>query len=87
MGIPFRAASKGNKQTKRMLGNTHDPIERARDAAKTPGEKSTKKRQINGITPDITMDVRNAGVQGAGDLGLGEFVIFSKKRLFFRVKL
>ena len=33
--IPFRAASKWNKQTKGMLGNLHDPIERARDAAKT----------------------------------------------------
>ena len=45
-GIPFRAASKGKKQTKGMLGNLFHPIERTREAAKTPGEKSAKKRQI-----------------------------------------
>jgi len=43
-----------------MLENLHDPIERARDATKTPGVKSAKKRQINGIIPDIMIDVRNA---------------------------
>ena len=43
-GTPFRAASKGDKQTKGMLEKLLDPIERARDAAKTPGEKSSKKR-------------------------------------------
>ena len=43
-----------------MLGNLFDPIERARDAANIPGGKSTKKRQINGIIPDIIIDVRNA---------------------------
>ena len=59
-GIPFRAASKGNKQTKGMLGNNLGPIERARDAAKAPGEKSTKKWKINGIIPGIVIDVRNA---------------------------
>ena len=58
-GISFRAASKGNKQTKGMLGNLFDPIERARDAANIPGGKSTKKRPINGIIPDIIIDVRN----------------------------
>ena len=42
-GIPFRAASKGNKQAKGMLGNPLDPIERARDAAKIPGEKREDK--------------------------------------------
>ena len=36
-GIPFRAASKGNKQTKGVLGSPLGPIERARDAAKAPG--------------------------------------------------
>ena len=36
-GIPFRAASKGNKQTKGMLGNLLGPTERARGAAKAPG--------------------------------------------------
>jgi len=50
-GIPFRAASKGN-----LPG----PIGRVRDFAKTPGEKSAKKRQVNGITPDIIIGVRNA---------------------------
>ena len=59
-GIPFRAASKGNKQTKGMLGNLLDPIERARDAAKTPEENCAKKRQINGIIPGIIIDVKNA---------------------------
>ena len=58
-GIPFRAASKGNKQTKGMLRTLLGPIERAHDSAKTPGEKSAKKRQINGIIPDIITDVRN----------------------------
>ena len=59
-GISFRAASKGDKQTKGMLEKLLDPIERARDAAKTPGEKSAKKRQINGTIPGISADVRNA---------------------------
>ena len=45
--IPFRAASKGNKQTKGMLENPLDSTERARDSAKTPGEKPAKKRQVN----------------------------------------
>ena len=43
-----------------MLGKILDPIERARDAAKAPGEKSAKKRQFYGIIPDIITDVRNA---------------------------
>jgi hypothetical protein len=43
-----------------MLGNLLDPIERARDAARAPGEKGAKRRQINGIIPDIIIDVRNA---------------------------
>ena len=59
-GIPFKAASKWNKQTKGMLGNLLDPIERACDAARTPREKGAKKRQINGIIPDLILDVRNA---------------------------
>ena len=58
--ILFKAASKWNKQTKGMLGNLLDSIERARDAARTPREKGAKKRQVNGITPDLIMDVRNA---------------------------
>lgn len=45
-GIPFKAACKWNKQTKdgRMLGNLLDPIGRARDAARTPGDKGAKKK-------------------------------------------
>ena len=36
-----------------MLGNPLDPIERARDSAKTSWEKPAKKRRINGIILDI----------------------------------
>ena len=43
-----------------MLGNLLDPIERACDAARTPREKGAKKRQINGIIPDLIIDVRHA---------------------------
>ena len=49
-GIPFRAASKGNKQAMGMLGNPLGPIERARDAAKTPEEKPANNRQIKDLT-------------------------------------
>jgi len=42
-GIPLRAASKGNKQAKDMIGNPHGPTEWACDAAKAPGEKPAKK--------------------------------------------
>ena len=59
-GTPFRTASKGYKQTKGALGNLLDPIERARDSAKAPGEKSAKKREIKEITPGIIADVRKA---------------------------
>ena len=38
-GIPFRAASKGNKQAKGMLKTNLGPIGRARDAAKAPGKE------------------------------------------------
>ena len=47
-------------QTKSMLGNLPGPIERARDAAKAPGERSAKKRQVYEIIPVIVIDVRNA---------------------------
>ena len=43
-----------------MPGSHLGPIERARDAAKTPGEKSAKKRQIDGTIPGIIADERNA---------------------------
>ena len=43
-----------------MLGNFLDPIEWARDAAKTPREKGAKKRQMIGIISDIFIDTRNA---------------------------
>jgi hypothetical protein len=46
-GIMFRAASKGNKQAKGMIGNLLDSIERACDAAKTPGEKCAKKLSLS----------------------------------------
>ena len=59
-GIPLRAASKGSKQTKGILGNLLDPIERARDSARAPGEKPAKKRRTNGITPGVTADASYA---------------------------
>ena len=43
-GIPFRAASKGNMQTKGMLGIFLGPIERARDAARRPLERSPQRK-------------------------------------------
>ena len=42
--IPFRAASKGDTQAKGMLGNLLGPIERARDSAKTTGERSPRRK-------------------------------------------
>ena len=45
-GIPFRAASKGNKQAKGMLGNLLDPIEKARDAAKTLERSPRRKGRL-----------------------------------------
>jgi len=59
-GIPFQAAGIGTKQTKSVHGNLPDPIERACDAAKTPGEKGAKKRQVNGTIPCINMGLRKA---------------------------
>ena len=41
-GIPFRAASKGNKQTKGVLGNLLDPIERA--TRRRPLERSPRRK-------------------------------------------
>ena len=52
-GIPFWAASKGNKQTKGMPGNPLDPTERARDAAKTPGEKYAKRGRLTESPPTL----------------------------------
>ena len=59
MAFRLRQRAK-NKQTKGVLGDLLGPIERARDAARTPGEKGAKKRQVNGIIPDPIIDVRNA---------------------------
>ena len=37
-----------------MLGNLLGPIERALGAAMAPGEKGAKKKQVDGIIPEIT---------------------------------